>query len=491
MILTLLSHQWKAFWRSRSAGKNLAAQLLMGFIILYLLACAIVLGFSFRHLLPKFFPGQDVTSVFCGLILYYFMADILSRFLVQELPVLSVQPYLAQNIRRRQLVRFLNVRSVFHFLNLLPVFIFFPFIITVIGPAYGPLATSCFVISILAAIFFNHFLVLYVKRKTIINSWWLVGFLGAVGILVALDHFHIFSFTALSTALFTTLLKYPILSLGFVALAICSFVNNSLFLRHNLYFEEMSRRGRQRNSAEYAWLEQLGLTGELIGLNLRLMLRNKRAKSVVLFSFIILLYGFIFYKPEFLRSAHTPFILFGALFITGVFIMNYGQFLFAWHSGYFDGLMSLPVSIPTFIRAQFLMFIAVSTFSFVITSLYGLISWKIIPFQFAAYLYNIGINSVVVVYSATRNYKAIDLSKSASFNYQGTGMAQWLNVLAFVLFPTGLYVGLSYLFNLWVGVATIGALGLISLLLQNWWIGILTGQLQLRKHLILSGFRQK
>ena len=491
MILTLLSHQWKAFWRSRSAGKNLATQIFIGFLVLYLLACAIFLGFSFRHLLPKLFPGQDVIKVFCGLILYYFLADILVRFLVQELPVLSVQPYLAQNIRRRQLVRFLNARSVFHFFNLLPVFIFIPFVITVIGPAYGPLTTSCFVISILAVTLFNHFLVLYVKRKTIINSWWLVVFLGAVGILIALDHFHIFSFTALSTSLFTSLLKYPMLTIGFLALCICSFVNNSLFLRHNLYFEEMTRRGRQRQSADYSWLQQWGLTGELVGLNLRLVLRNKRAKSVVLLSFVILLYGFIFYKPEFLRSTHSPMILFGALFITGVFIMNYGQFLFAWHSSYFDGLMSLSVSIPTLIRSQFLMFTAVSTISFVITSLYGLISWKIIPFQFAAYLYNIGINSVVVVYFATRSYKAIDLSKSASFNYQGTGMAQWLNILVVLLVPLGLYVGLTYIFNDWVAITPLGALGLISLLLQNWWIGILTKQFQLRKHLILAGFREK
>jgi hypothetical protein len=491
MILTLLSHQWKAFWRSRSAGKSLAAQLVIGFIILYLLACAILLGFSFRHLLPRFFPGQDVIRVFCGLILYYFLVDILTRFMVQDLPVLAVQPYLAQNIRRRQLVRFLNARSLFHFFNLLPVFIFLPFIITEIGPAYGPLTASCFVISILAVTLFNHFLVLYVKRKTIINSWWLVGFLGAVGILIALDHFNIFSFTALSTSLFTTLLKYPILAIGFLALCIWAFVNNSLFLRHNLYFEEMTRRGRQRQSAEYAWLQQWGLAGELVGLNLRLILRNKRAKSVVLTSFVILLYGFIFYSPQALKSPHTHMIIFGALFITGIFIMNFGQFLFAWHSGYFDGLMSLPVSIPTFIRSQFLLFIAVSTISFVITSLYGLISWKIIPFQFAAYLYNIGINSVVVVYFATRNYKAIDLSKSASFNYQGTGMAQWLNVIAVMLVPIGLFLGLSYLFNNWIAITTIGAFGLISLLLQNWWIGILTEQFLLRKHLILSGFREK
>jgi len=491
MILTLLSHQWKAFWRSRSASKNLAAQIFIGFIILYLLGCALFLGLSLRYFLPNIFPGQDVITVFCGLILYYFLVDILMRFLVQELPVLSVQPYLGQNIRRRQLVRFLNVRSLFHFLNLLPLFIFIPFIVSVIGAAHGPRVAACFAISILALTLFNHFLVLYIKRKTIVNSWWLVGFLAAVGILIALDYFHILSFRSLSTSLFTLLIRSPLLSIGFVALAVASFINNSRFLRHNLYFEEIARRGRQRQTTEYAWLQQWGLTGELVALNLRLVLRNKRAKTVALMSFVILLYGFIFYKPEFLKSDHSPMILMGALFITGVFIMNYGQFLFAWHSSYFDGLMSLPVNIPTFIRSQFVLFIAVSTFSFVVTSFYGLISWTIIPIEFASYLYNIGINSVIVIYFATRSYKGIDLSKSATFNYQGTGMAQWLNIIAVLLAPLLLYAALSWIFNKWVGIAILGSLGLVSLLLQNWWVGLLTGQFLLRKHTILAGFREK
>jgi hypothetical protein len=334
-------------------------------------------------------------------------------------------------------------------------------------------------------------MILYIKRKTIINSWWLVGFLVAVGIVIALDYFHVLSFRSLSTSLFTLLLRSPLLSIGFIALGVVAFIINSRFLLHNLYFEEIARRGRQRQTTEYTWLQQWGLTGELVALNLRLVLRNKRAKSVVLMSFVILLYGFIFYKPEFMKPGHSHMILMGALFITGIFIMNYGQFLFAWHSSYFDGLMSLPVSIPTFIRSQFVLFIAVSTFAFVVTSFYGLISWTIIPFEFAAYLYNIGVNSVIVIYFATRSYKAIDLTKSASFNYQGTGMAQWLNLIAVLLAPILLYAGLTWLFNQWVGIAVLGSLGLVSLLLQNWWIGVLTGQFLLRKHTILAGFREK
>ncbi len=491
MTFTLLSHQWRSFWRSRSAGKNLAAQIFIGFMSLYLLGCAFFLGLSLQHFLPRVFPGQDIIRVFCGLILYYFSIDILMRFMVQELPILSVQPYLAQNIRRSQLVRFLNIRSLFHFLNLLPLVIFVPFIITVIAHAHGPLVAGCFIISILGVIIFNHFLILYVKRKIIINSWWLVGFLGAVGILIALDYFHVFSFRSLSTSLFTSLIRSPWLCIILVALGLGSMVNNSRFLRKNLYFEEIARRGRQRQSTEYTWLQQWGLTGEMVALNLRLILRNKRTKAVVLMTFVIMLYGFLFYKPVYMKSAHMPMILLAALFITGIFIMNFGQFLFAWHSGYFDGLMSLPISIREFIRAQFMMFIAVSTLTFVVTSLYGLISWKIIPFQFAAFLYNIGINTVVVVYFSTRSYKGIDLNRSATFNYQGTGMSQWINILLVTLIPMLLYLCLAWLFNDWVGLTVLGGLGLISLLLQNWWINWLTNQFLLRKHTILSGFREK
>lgn len=491
MTFTLVSHQWRAFWRGRSAGKNLAAQIFIGFLVLYLSACALVLGLSLRHFLPEFFPGQDITRVFCGLILYYFSFDILMRFMLQELPILSVQPYLALNIRRRQLVRFLNVRSLFHFLNLLPLFIFIPFIVTVIGPGYGPLVAASFAISILAITVFNHFLILYIKRKIIINSWWLVGFLGAVGILIALDYFHVFSFRSISIFLFTLLLRSPWLYLVFIALGIGSMLNNTRFLRKNLYFEEIARRGRQRQSTEYTWLQQWGLIGELVALNLRLVLRNKRAKAVVTMTFVILLYGFIFYKPVYMKSEHMPMILLGAMFITGIFIMNYGQFLFAWHSGYFDGLMSLPINIREFIRAQFMMFIAVGTLTFVVTSLYGLISWRVIPFQLAAYLYNIGVNTVVVVYFATRSYKAIDLTRSAAFNYQGTGMSQWINVLLALLAPMLIYCAIAWIFNDWVGLTVLGGLGLISLLLQNWWINLLTGQFQARKHVILSGFREK
>jgi len=127
VIYTLLGHQWKAFWRSRSAGRNVAMQVVVGIIVLYLLAVALLLGLSLTSLLQLAFPEQDSIAVFCSFILYFFATDILIRFLLQDLPTLTIQPYLTRNIKRRQLILFLNIRSLFSFFTILPLLLFAPF----------------------------------------------------------------------------------------------------------------------------------------------------------------------------------------------------------------------------------------------------------------------------------------------------------------------------------------------------------------------------
>ena len=64
IFLTLFSHQWKSFWRSRGAGKSVGMQIVIGFIILYILANAIVLGFTLRSIIKHQFPEQDGIKIF-------------------------------------------------------------------------------------------------------------------------------------------------------------------------------------------------------------------------------------------------------------------------------------------------------------------------------------------------------------------------------------------------------------------------------------------
>jgi len=491
VITTLLNHQWKAFWRSRNAGKNIAMQIFMAFIIVYLLATAIVLGFSVSTIINKAFPNQDPEKVFCGFILYYFLFDMLFRFLWQELPTLSIQPYLAQNIQRKQLTRFLNIRSLFTFLNLLPILLFIPFAVSSIFQTDGSAAAIAFIICIISLTCFNHFTILFIKRKTIINGWWLVAFFVTIALCMAGDYFNVFSVSAISSTVFLHILKTPLLCIIPIALAFFSVVNNTRFLKQNLYLEELSSASAKKESANYTWLNRFGIYGELIGLDLKLILRNKRPRSAALMSVALLFYGFLFYKPETIEQGQYGVLLLGATFVTGIFIITYGQFLFAWHGNFFDGLMAGNFTLQQYIKSRFLLFAGVGTITFMLVSFYGFMSWKILIIQLAAYLYNTGFNTVLSIYFATRSYKGLDLSKSASFNYQGTGAAQWIYGLVFMLFGAIVYLPFALLFNAWAGVIAIGLFGLVNILLQDWWVQILANQLMQRKHKILEGFREK
>ncbi|MEO8820838.1 MAG: DUF5687 family protein, partial [Ginsengibacter sp.] len=210
MINTLLQHQWKSFWRSRSAGRNITMQIIIGFFVLYLTGVAIFLGFSLDKILAEGFPGKDIVTVFMGLILYYFAFDLIMRFILQDLPTLAVQPYLTQNIRRGKLVMFLNVRSLFSIFIFLPLFLFIPFITTVISAKYGSLVSLSMVICIFSLAIFNHFLALFIKRKTILNQWWLIGFFVAILLVIAADYYYIFSFRIFSEAVFMQVAKSPL-----------------------------------------------------------------------------------------------------------------------------------------------------------------------------------------------------------------------------------------------------------------------------------------
>ncbi len=491
MTFILLQHQWKSFWRSRSAGRNLAMQIFIGFIVLYLIATAVLLGLSLNRILLKAFPGEDSIKIFFGFILYYFAFDFVTRFVMQDLPTLAVQPYLAQNIKKKKLVRFLNIRSLFSAFTLLPFFIFLPFIITAVGSKYGAGISLALAVSIFGLTFFNHFMVLFVKRKTILSQWWLLGFFAVILTVIAADYFGLFSLRSASVSLFSAIISFPWLSLLFVLLAAAAYYNNSIFLQKNFYLENLERSAGQKKSADYNWLQRFGNIGDLIAIDLKLILRNKRPRSLLMLSVIFLFYGFIFFKPQYLDHGRFGIVLMGAIFVSGMFMMGYGQFLFAWQSNHFDGLLASNISIKTYLKSKITLLISFSTVSFLLSLMYGFMNWKLIPILIAAWLFNVGIHSVLTGFIATRNYKALDLSKGSSFNYQGTGATQWLYSFVVLIIGGAIYLPFALLINNWAGIAAIGILGLISFFMQDFWLDKLAVQFHKRKYKILEGFREK
>ncbi|MBC7689308.1 MAG: hypothetical protein H7211_14150, partial [Aquabacterium sp.] len=226
-ISVFLHHQWLSFWRGRNANKSLAIQIILGLFYLLIFLEVAGLGVLLPYLIQEKLPGKDPVVVFTSYIIYYFLVGLLVRFQLQELPSLSIQPYLTKNIRRQTMLRFLNIRSLVHIINFLPLFIFIPFTVVVIAPAYGGFAAACFLVAMLALVVNNHFFTMYIKRKTINNSWFFFAVLLLIAALKGLDYIHLLSFEKTSSAIFIYLLGHPLLSLLPLALAAFTFwVNN-------------------------------------------------------------------------------------------------------------------------------------------------------------------------------------------------------------------------------------------------------------------------
>lgn len=127
MTSTFIRHELKAFWRSKNTGKAVAVRIIMGILILYLFLNVLVVAYLMDKILDHAFPDESVVTSFSGILLYYFLIDLLLRFQLQELPTLRVQPYLHLPIKKITVVRYLSFASLQSFFNLWPILLFYPY----------------------------------------------------------------------------------------------------------------------------------------------------------------------------------------------------------------------------------------------------------------------------------------------------------------------------------------------------------------------------
>lgn len=492
MIKIFLKHEFKAFWRSKNAGKSMALRIVMSLLILMLMLYVVAAGIFMGVILKKVFPHDPLVFSFCGFVLVYFVFDLFSRIQLQELPTLRVQPYLQLPIKRNTIVGYLTFTGLFSVFNLWPFLLFWPFIFGHLLPVSGGLAAFGFIVAILGLSIFNNYLALYFKRKSNLNGWIFLVITVLMILLIMGDmEWHLYSIRNISYLFFGNLLKYPVLAVLPFILAGLMFYINFLYLKQNLYLEELSNKKEKfKSSTEIPLLSNFGPVGDLMANEIKLILRNKRPRSALVMSLFFLFYGLLFYGNPGLKGSEG-FKVFVGMFMTGIFMINYGQFMFSWQASHFDGLMVSKISFSDFLKAKYFLFSIAATAAFILTTPYVYFGWRVLLVHFIMYLWNMGVTATVVLYFANRNARRIDLSKGASFNWEGMGASQWLLSLVMMLPPFVVYIPLNLLGYPDLALAALGATGLAGLLTRSFWIKILEADFYKRKFLILEGFRNK
>ncbi|MDB5116299.1 MAG: hypothetical protein JWQ79_1791 [Mucilaginibacter sp.] len=492
MISTFLRHELKAFWRSKNTGKSIGVKVVMAILILILLLYVLAAGFFMDVILKHAFPHDSLTFSFCGIILIYFIGELFSRLQLQELPTLRVQPYLQLPIKRNTIVGYLALTSLFSFFNLWPIFLFFPFIFKVILHDTGGLVVTAFIISILGISVFNNYLALYIKRKSNLNGWiFLISV--AVMIVICLADFmwHLYSIRNISYLFFGNLANHPILAFAPMLLGVAMYYLNFLYLKQNLYLEELStKKEKYKSSSEFPILNYFGATGDLVANEIKLILRNKRPRSALIMSIFLAFYGLAFYlNPK--LSHFDASRIFAGTFMTGIFIISYGQYMYSWQASHFDGLMVSKVSFINFLKGKYLLFTAVSVVAFLLTIPYVYFGWRVLMIHFIMLIWNLGVSSNIVLYFANRNAKRIDLGKGASFNFEGVGATQLLLGLPLLLSPFILYIPFLLIGYSNAGLVLIALVGVTGIVSRNFWLQKLEEDFYNRKFTITEGFRNK
>jgi hypothetical protein len=491
MISTFIRHELKAFWRSKNTGKSIGIRVVMALLILYLFASMFVLGLFLNTFLEKVFPHDDVVVSFCGIILLYYLADLFMRLQLQELPTLRVQPYLQLPVKRNSLVKYLAFTALLSVFNLWPFVLFTPFIIKIIAADSGALVALAFIVSLAGLVVFNNYLALYIKRKSNLNGWiFLIA--AAVIILIGLGdfYFHLYSIRGFSYLFFGHLVTMPVLALVPLLLGIIMYYLNFLYLKQNLYLEELGshKAAKYKSSTEYPLLSRFGVVGDLAANELKLVLRNKRSRSALIMGLFFMLYGLIFYPNPVYGESWKVFV---GMFMTGIFIINYGQFMFAWQASHFDGLLVSKISFTDFLKAKYLLFTIVSTGFFLLTIPYVYFGWRTLMIHLIMYLWNIGINTTMVLFFANRNYKRIDLSKGAAFNWEGVSGNQWILSFPLIFAPYVIYGPLALLHHADIGLALLAVIAIVFVLTRNYWIKLLEADFYTKRYKIAEGFRNK
>lgn len=466
-------------------------RVVMTILILYVLLNILVVAFFLDRILKKTNPGQDILYSFNSYILYYFLMDLLLRFQMQELPTLSVRPYLHLKIRKNQLINYLSLTSLWTAFNLNPILLSLPLLIKVVLPEYGPAHFWSLLISIIGLTLSNHFFSLWIKRKVNLNAIWMLIFFGTLILFVSLDfYFKLFSISRISAGLFNFILANPLFCVIFLIVAFFIYLINYRYLKSNLYLEELQTTDTShKSSTEIPYLSRFGKAGDLVANELKLILRNKRPRSVITMSLLFMFYGLIFYTNPAFKGYSG--IIFCGMFMTGIFIINYGQFMFSWQSAHFDGILVSRVNVMDFFRAKLLLFTLFSSICFVLTIPYVYFGWKVLIVHFIMFIWNLGVNTLLVLYFANQNYRRIDLSKGTTFNWEGVGASQWILSIPLLLAPFVIYYPLNLLGYPEAGLILIAVIGLIFIISREFWLNKLVKRFQEKRYLIAEGFRNK
>ena len=489
MVKQLLKHQWLSFRRSTSFGREIGMTIFIAFLAIIIFFNIFILALVLPKLLAEN-PKVGEPLVFInGLIGYYFLSELFIRYFAQKTPVISIEPYLPLPISRSFIVKFLLVKSVFHPINLVPIVLFTPFAIQIVAPQLG--ATEAFIwlaaiiLTSLALHFFNIIFKKYLDDKAWV--WALLIGLAIVNYffadLINLDLLAPVAWFFNGLANNLALIAMPLV------LVTIFIIFSYQFMIKQLYLEEIAPQtggSIEKYTERLSFLGRSGLVNILMLQELKMILRHKRTKSVITISLLFVAYGLLFFTNEEAYAPDSAWFVFLGIFMSGIFTINYGQFMWSWNTNQMDFFFTRPMAMYSWIKSRYQLILFSCILSIILSIPYVYFGWHALWIVLAGGFYNIGINIPLMMRMSLWSPKPINLNQSSMFNYSGAGIAQWIMGIPLLLGPYVFYTPFALIFNNNAGLMAVGAAGIIGFSLRDIFIKYMVKELQKNKYSLVK-----
>lgn len=485
MIKKFIYLEWKAFIRSASFGKNLAMKIIIGFFMLYFSLIFIGMGVGAFYVLKdmKLEPFVTINKF----LIYYFLFDLIIRLLLQSIPVLNIRPLLVLPFKKSTIVHFSLGKTILSFFNWVHALFFIPFSVVLILNGYDVVGIVFWHLGIMALIYINNFLNIILSN---IDKLFVI-FVALILVLAGAQYYKLFDITTFTTPFFQNL--YDIEGVFLIPILVLIGLHSFAFkyFKKNLYLDAgLSVKQDIASTENLSWLNQFGTLGTFLKNDIKLIKRNKRSKTTIFMSIIFLFYGLIFFG-----NTHQPAAMhiFAGIFVSGGFLFVFGQFVPSWDSSYYQLMMTQNIPYRGYITAKWWLIVIATFVSTILASFYLFYGWEVYLTIVVGAIYNIGVNSHLVLLGGAFTKTPIDLSNAggAFGDKKAFNVSAMLLSLPKIFLPLLLYwLGLHFA-DKTVALSLVAGAGVLGFIFKEKVFSLIEKRYKIEKYSTISAYKQK
>lgn len=465
MVKQLLLFEWKKMRRSSYFQKNLALSILFVIFALYMIASVTVIGLAAYFGTKEESPSENPLTLINNYLIFWFLLDLIYRFFFQKLPFMDVKPLMLLPIGRKKIIHYLLLKSTFSIFNFIPFFFFVPFTVAALidGQSWMQIVPWC--LAMLALEVTISFLIFLINKSNYV--FYLVSLF--LILIVGLYYFEIVDIAKFAGKGFNGIYQFPFLALIPVGLVFFVYRKNATLLRKSFYLDDkISVKKKEALTSELKWLDYMGTMSIFLKNDVRLILRNTRTKQVLMFSAFFLFYGLLIFTNDVYGNSPILLIMFST-FITGGFMMTFGQSVPAWDSEYYKLLMSQNISYYRYLESKWWLLVVSVLASLILSLPYLLMGVRYYEYIFATAMFNIGANSYINLIGGVYNKTRIKLNEKAKAfgNTQNFSFTQILIAMPKIFGPVIIFYPFYQFFNFEIGILALSIFGMIGWLLKK------------------------